>query len=329
MLKEARYYEKHDGGSVTCKLCPQECFIKNGKIGICQNKLNKSGTLYAAHYAEAAAVNVDPIEKKPLYHFHPGSQILSFGTIGCNFNCRFCQNYHLVEGSVPTEDVTIEELIAVAKRTKSVGISYTYNEPLINFEFVLDCSKAFKKAGLQNVLVTNGYINPEPLDELLEYTDALNIDLKFMDEEKYKKWSGAKRGSAVKENIATAAKRALVEVTNLIIPDLNDSEGEIKALIDFVANISRDIPLHFSRYHPDYKLNNPATPEKTLENAYKWAKEKLNYVYIGNVWGGSGQHSTCPACDNLLVERQGFSTRVVGLKGSSCAKCSEKLAFVN
>src|SRR3990172_8299374 len=226
MLKPAKYWEKHEDGAVTCHLCPQECHLKDGKVGICKNKINKSGALFAMHYAEASALNLDPIEKKPLHHFYPGSQIVSLGTVGCNMSCRFCQNYHLVEATVPTEGVTIEELLAAAKRVNSIGISYTYNEPFMNYEFVMDCAKAFREAGMKNVMVTNGYLMPEPLDELLKYTDALNIDLKFMDDDKYRKWSGAKRGAeVVKQTITASAKRAHVEITNLIITELNDSEA--------------------------------------------------------------------------------------------------------
>lgn len=326
-MKEAKYWVKRDEEKVECLLCPHACTIKPGKVGICKNKKNVDGVLYAHRWGEASAVSMDPIEKKPLYHFFPGSQILSVGTSGCNFSCMFCQNYHLVEGKVATEGVPPEELLRLAKRYNSIGISYTYNEPFISFEYVLDTARLAREDGLKNVLVTNGFYNPEPFEELLPYIDAMNIDLKSIRPEFYKKYCKA-RLEPVQKTIERARRECLVELTNLIITELNDSDEELQALVDYVAGVNPEIPMHFSRYHPMYKLSNPATPAERLHRAYEIASEKLKYVYLGNIMAEVGQDSICPHCGAMLVQRAGYSTRIKKLKGDTCSNCKNKVNFV-
>ena len=283
-MKEALYYEKLDGKRVHCHLCPNECLIPEGRRGSCGIRINKDGVLYAETYGKTTGIALDPIEKKPLYHYHPGEEILSVGTKGCNFHCDFCQNWHISQDlDAPTQDITSEALIERAKEHGSFGIAYTYNEPFIWYEFVLDTAKLAKKRGLENVLVTNGYVNMEPLEGMLPYIGAMNIDLKSFDEGFYSKiCKGALK--PVLEVIKRSAKSCHIELTTLIIPTLNDSEEMIRKEVDWIYdNLGPEVPLHFSRYFPCYKMTLPPTPVKTLEMAGRIAREKLKHVYLGNV----------------------------------------------
>ncbi|MCX5668003.1 MAG: AmmeMemoRadiSam system radical SAM enzyme [Candidatus Omnitrophica bacterium] len=283
-MHEALYYEKLDSKKVRCRLCPYECNISDGMRGACGVRQNIDGVLYSLVYGKTTGLALDPIEKKPLYHYHPGEFILSLGTRGCNLHCDFCQNWHTsqeVDG--PMEKITSEEVVRRAKELGSFGIAYTYNEPFIWYEFVLDTAKLAKQNGLDNVLVTNGFVNTEPLKEMLPYIDAMNIDLKSFDEDFYVKVCKG-RLKPVLDVIKISAKACHVELTNLIIPTLNDSEGSIRKIVDWICgNLGPDVPLHLSRYFPCYKMALPPTPVETLKRAERIAKEKLKYVYVGNV----------------------------------------------
>lgn len=283
-MHEALYYEKLGKQNVRCHLCPYECHIPPDGKGACGVRLNKDGILYTLVYGKTTGIALDPIEKKPLYHFHPGEYILSLGTRGCNLHCDFCQNWHIsqeVDG--PTEDITSAAIIEKAKRLKSFGIAYTYNEPFIWYEFVLDTAKLARQNGLKNVLVTNGFVNIEPLERILPYIDAMNIDLKAFDEDFYIKVCKG-RLKPILDVIKVSAKACHVELTNLIIPTLNDSESAIRKMTDWIySNLGPEVPLHLSRYFPCYKMTIPPTPVETLKKAEKIAKEKLKYVYVGNV----------------------------------------------
>jgi pyruvate formate lyase activating enzyme len=327
-MKEARYWEKLDDGKVRCNLCPHRCVIKPGKLGICRNKKNADGALWAVHYGEVTALAMDPIEKKPLYHFYPGRSILSVGTQGCNLGCDFCQNYHLWDGRVHTDRAAPEDIVKAAKRQGSFAVAYTYNEPYISFEYVLDTARLAHDAGIKNVLVTNGFYNPEPFEELLPLVDAMNIDLKSIRNDFYKRLCKA-RVDPVKRTIERAARDCLVEVTNLIVTHENDSDDDLQDLVDWVASVSPDIPIHFSAYRPTHKLKNPSTPMERLLRAYDIAGEKLNYVYLGNVILDVGADSFCPHCKATLVFRSGYRTRVESLKGDKCGKCGNDVHFVN
>jgi len=283
-MREALYYEKLDKARAHCHLCPNECLIVEGGRGNCGIRINKGGTLYAEAYGKTTGIALDPIEKKPLYHYHPGEYILSVGTKGCNFHCDFCQNWHISQDlNVPTEDITPETLVTMAKGRGSFGIAYTYNEPFIWYEFVLDTARLAKSKGLENVLVTNGYVNMEPLEGMLPYIGAMNIDLKSFDEPFYSKiCKGALK--PVLEVIKRSAKSCHVELTTLIIPTLNDSEEMMRREVGWIYdNLGPDVPLHFSRYFPCYNMTIPPTPIKTLEMAGRIAREKLKHVYLGNV----------------------------------------------
>lgn len=251
---------------------------------MCGVRRNQKGKLYSLVYEQATSVALDPIEKKPLYHFHPKEFILSVGTKGCNLSCMFCQNWAISKDlGAATETVTSQFLVERAKKLNSFGIAYTYNEPFIWYEFVLDTARLAKKEGLKNVLVTNGYVNIEPLKNILPFIDAMNIDIKSIEEEFYINTCAAKL-SPVLETIKQSAKNCHIELTNLIIPTLNDSEDNFVKLRDWIyENLGDSVPLHFSRYFPCYKLNLPATPVSTLEKAQYIAEKKLKFVYLGNV----------------------------------------------
>jgi len=283
-MKEALHYEKLEAKKVNCHLCPYECTIAPGRKGACGVRVNKDGILYSEVYGKTTGIALDPIEKKPLYHYHPGEHILSIGTKGCNFHCDFCQNWHISQVlDAPTTDITSEEVIRKAEQVKSFGIAYTYNEPFIWYEFVFDTAKLAKKSGLENVLVTNGFVNLEPLEQMLPYIDAMNIDLKALDENFYIKICKG-RMRPVLEVIKRSVKSCHVELTNLIIPTLNDSEEMIRKMVDWIYdNVGPEVPLHISRYFPCYNMSISPTPVETLEMAGDIARKKLKYVYLGNM----------------------------------------------
>ena len=282
--KEALFYERLEDKKIKCVLCPQSCQISEGKTGFCGVRKNIDGRLYSLSYAQISSIALDPIEKKPLYHYHPRESILSIGTKGCNLRCGFCQNWSISQDTDrPTQRVTCEEIIKKAGDCHSFGIAYTYNEPLIWYEFVLDTAKLAKKQGLENVLVTNGFINMEPLKNILPFIDAMNIDLKSIEDDFYHKSCKGSLAPVLK-TIREAKKSCHIELTNLIIPTLNDSQENLQRLVDWVYdNLGKDVPLHFSRYFPCYKFDIPPTPLATLKKAQEIAERKLKYVYLGNV----------------------------------------------
>jgi pyruvate formate lyase activating enzyme len=283
-MKEALYY-KLESGKVRCLLCPNDCLISGGKKGLCGIRVNKGNKLYAETYNRTTSVSLDPIEKKPLYHYHRGKHILSLGTKGCNFACPWCQNWRISQDkSTPTEEITKERAVQEAKDAGSFGIAYTYNEPFIWFEFVSECAKFARENGLENVLVTNGYVNKEPLEAILPYIDAMNIDIKSIDEDFYRKYCLGKLKPVLENTKRAKEKGVHIEITNLIIPTLNDSKENIEKLVDWISeNIGADTPLHFSRYFPCYKMSLPPTPALTLQKAKEIADKKLKYVYLGNI----------------------------------------------
>lgn len=285
-MKQAMFHEKLDESKVQCHLCPHKCLLQQGNIGKCRARKNIRGELYSLNYGRLASLSLDPIEKKPLYRFHPGAFILSAGTFGCNLKCSFCQNWSISQLDAETIELSPEGLVekaVEAKKVGNIGIAYTYNEPSIWYEYVYETAMLAKSNGLYNVLVTNGYIAEEPLRKLLLYTDAMNIDVKAFTPGFY---SDICRGTFenVKKTVELAAAKCHVEVTTLLIPGLNDSEQEIGNLSSWLADISDDIPLHLTRFFPNYKMKDrPPTPLDTLARARKKAAERLKYVYVGNV----------------------------------------------
>ncbi len=284
-MNAALYYKKIGEDEFSCELCPNKCVLGDGEDGLCHVRGVRDGMLVALGYGHVSSIAVDPIEKKPLYHFRPGSKIFSIGGWGCNFSCKFCQNWEISQKFLAdSRCFTAEELIKLAIESETGAIAYTYNEPLVNFEFSYDCAKLAKGNGLKNVLVTNGYIMPEPAAKLLPYIDALNIDIKSFDNEFYVEQC---RGELIPSlDFAKQSKVAgcHVEITNLIIPGCNDNDQCISALAGWVAdNLGRETVLHLSAYFPRYRFNTKATPYKLLEHMRELAVEKLDNVYLGNV----------------------------------------------
>ena len=325
-MKEALFYHKQ-GERLKCELCPHGCLIADGGVGICRVRKNVQGTLYSLIYGRVSSVAMDPIEKKPLYHFYPGRGILSLGTFGCNFACPFCQNWRISQQEAPTEPLEPEAAVELAQRHGSIGLAYTYNEPFIWYEYVLETARLIRQAGMVNVLVTNGYVSEEPLRQILPYIDALNIDLKAIRQEFYQKVCLGKL-APVQRTIQLSAGRCHIELTNLVIPGLNDTEEEISQLVDWVAAISPDIPLHFSRYFPQYKLDNPLTPTQTLLRAREIAQRKLKFVYLGNMPEVDYNSTFCPGCGQRVITRQGYNIRDIKVKNSQCALCQTPIPVV-
>jgi pyruvate formate lyase activating enzyme len=326
MRKEAKYYQSHNN-YMECQLCPHYCKIKPGQYGLCRSRKNDAGKLWATDYGESTSIAIDPIEKKPLYHFYPGSKTLSIAPNSCNMRCPFCQNWELSQTDVRTDYLTPDTLLKIFKEHPSIGISYTYTEPFMWFEYLLDVGELIHNAGGKNILVTNGMINKAPLQEILPLIDAMNIDLKTMDSEIYQKTLGGDL-ETVKQTIILAHDKCHIELTNLLVTGLNDRKRDINKLIDYVASIDKDIPLHFSRYYPNYHYEKPPTHEKKLEYAYVQAKEKINYVYLGNILTDDGSNTYCPKCNNLLIERVSFQAMVIGLKGKKCKNCGEPINII-
>lgn len=284
-MKEAMYYEKIDNERVHCYLCPHHCRISPGKVGICRVRENREGKLYSLNYGKISSAAMDPIEKKPLYHFYPGTSILSVGSFGCNLTCSFCQNWTIAHQVPHTDEVKPEQLIRVAQEEENcIGIAYTYNEPSIWYEYVFETAQKAKKVDLKNVLVTNGYISQQPLKDILPYIDAMNIDVKGFTKEYYSTiCSGTLED--VKKTVEIAAPHCHIEVTTLVVPDLNDSLEEIGELSRWLSGIDKKIPLHLSRYFPNYKMQDKEpTPVETLTKAREEAEKHLRYVHLGNVW---------------------------------------------
>ena len=290
MIKEASYYEKIDKDNVWCKLCPHNCKIPCDKSGICISRKairdeNKDTILINSNYEAITSLAIDPIEKKPLYHFYPGTNILSVGTFGCNFKCSFCQNYSISQQQVPYKRVSSEELVeTILSIPNNIGIAFTYNEPFIWYEYILETAKLLKEKSKQKkvVLVTNGYVSKEPLEKLLPYIDAMNIDLKGNDN--YYKHLCKGSLNPVLQTIETAYKIGChIEVTTLLVTDENTDEKSLVDIRDFLSNLSPDIPLHISRYFPMYKQTSQATSLEVMKKAYDMLKEKLNNVYLGNI----------------------------------------------
>jgi pyruvate formate lyase activating enzyme len=330
-LKEALYWEPCPNGKAKCHLCPHGCNISPGRAGICRVRVNKAGTLYAANYAQVSSIAMDPMEKKPLYHFYPGKDILSLGTVGCNLRCSFCQNYSISQQDAPTRELPPAQAVRLAQDQgpNCIGLAFTYSEPLMWYEYVLDTAEQAQAAGLKTVLVTNGFIQTEPLKKLLPFINAMNIDLKAFTEDYYRELCGGKLQPVLTTVEAAVEARCHVELTTLLIPGRNDSPAEISALSRWVAGLSPDIPLHLSRYFPQYKLNLPPTPLQTLEQALNISREKLNYVYIGNAAVTQGRDTHCPNCGAVLIERLGFGARLVGsTEDGRCRQCGFAGSFV-
>jgi pyruvate formate lyase activating enzyme len=334
-MQEALFYTKLENLTLRCELCPWHCILKSGQTGICKVRSNEKGKLVTLVYDKVAAFGIDPIEKKPLYHFYPGKQILSIGEVGCNLHCNFCQNHRISQCFATDfdgfQEITSEQIIAKALKTsQNIGIAYTYNEPFTFYEFMFDTAQLAHENGLKNVVVSNGYINPEPLKKLLPFIDAFNIDLKAFTEDFYHKQTKGKLAPVLETLKIIAKSPAHLEITNLVIPELNDNETEFENMVQWIAaELGNDIPLHLSRYFPQYKLDIQPTPLKKLEKLYALAKKYLQYVYLGNVHEIERSSTYCPNCGKLLVQRNHYNTAVVGINtDNTCKFCGTMIKIV-
>ena len=328
---EARFYTALEDGRVRCYLCSHRCVIGEGKRGICGVRENRGGKLYTLVYGKAIAYHVDPIEKKPLYHFLPGTKSYSIATVGCNFRCLHCQNWEISQaprekGEIPGLDLPPEEVVRQAEQYGCASISYTYTEPTIFAEYAVDCAKLAQEKGIKNVFVTNGYITPEALREVAPYIDAANIDLKGFTEEFYREVCGAKL-KPVLESIRLYKKLGVwIEVTTLIIPGYNDDEEQLRGIARFIRSVGEEVPWHVTRFHPDYRLMDAQpTPLETLRRAREIGKEEgLLYIYIGNVLG-EGENTYCYSCGELLIERYGFDILKYRVEKGRCPSCGAEI----
>jgi pyruvate formate lyase activating enzyme len=332
-MKEALYYEKLKKNLVKCQLCPWLCNILPDKRGMCGVRQNADGKLYSLVYARPCAVHVDPIEKKPLYHFMPGERAFSIATIGCNFFCGFCQNWQISKadaGNIDKEydELSPEKVVELCKKNNCNIISYTYTEPTIFYEYMLDIAKIAKKQGIKNTIVSNGYISEKPLRKLCKYIDGANIDLKGFTPDFYRKVCKGKLDPVLNTLKILKQEGVWLEITNLIVPGLNDDFKRIEEMCKWISkDLGKDVPLHFSRFHPDYKMTDgQATPMETLEKAKKIAEKYLDYVYIGNVAGES--NTICPNCKSVNIRRSMLSLIENKLVNGKCFKCSHKIAGV-
>ncbi len=318
-------------GNIKCILCPRECTVKPGMRGFCRVRENREGKYYTLTYGNPCSVHIDPIEKKPFFHLLPGTTVLSLATAGCNLTCKHCQNWEISQASPEDTDnivLSSKDIITLAKRYKSPSIAYTYTEPVIFYEYMLETSKLAKKEGILNVLHSNGYINQKPLEELCLYLDGANIDLKGFTNEFYTSITSGTL-NPVLETLKTLKKNKVhLEITNLIIPTKNDNIDDIKKMAEWIVKeLGKDTPLHVSRFYPMYKLTNLSpTPAETLKKAHQTARAAgLDYVYIGNLPGASEEHTYCPSCKKLIIERVGYTVKTINVKNGKCPFCNKKI----
>ena len=330
--REAMFYKPLERSLVKCNLCHQQCTIADGKRGICGVRVNEAGRLYTLVYGKAAATGLDPVEKKPLFHFYPGSSTYSISTVGCNFRCRNCQNYEISQmpkdyGPVVGERLPPEEVVSAAKRYRCKSIAYTYTEPTIFFEYAYETARLASEEGIKNIFVTNGYITEEALRTIEPHLDAANIDLKSLSDEFYRENCGA-RLQPVLDNIRLHKELGIwIEITTLIIPTLNDSEEELRSIAKFIKSVGEETPWHVSQFHPMYKLLDlPRTPVSTLRMARKVGDEEgLKYVYMGNVPGEGDESTYCHSCNERLVRRYGYEILENKIRDSTCPKCGARI----
>ena len=327
MKKEAMLYQKKENGEVHCKLCAHYCKIEDTEKGVCGVRYNLGGTLYTMTYGKTIARHIDPIEKKPLYHFLPGSRSYSMAAAGCNFRCDFCQNWEIsqikgdAEPGLPGQPLTPEEIVNEATENHCESISYTYTEPTIFFEYAYDTAKLAKKADLKNVFVTNGYMTRDALDTIAPYLDAANVDLKAWQDAYYKGHCQARVKPVLQTIRHMKELNIWVEVTTLVIPEENDSREDLEAIAGFISEVGKDIPWHISRFHPDYRFTNrPATPVETLRMAREIGKNAgLRYVYLGNVAGDNNTY--CPQCAKPVVRRPVGIAGEINIRDGKCVSC--------
>ncbi|MDO9585501.1 MAG: AmmeMemoRadiSam system radical SAM enzyme [Syntrophales bacterium] len=332
MIREALLYEKIAVGRTQCRLCGHQCIINQGKRGLCGVRENREGVLHTLVYGKIIAENVDPIEKKPLFHVHPGSRSFSIATVGCNFCCDFCQNYNISQmpresGDIAGREMTPADIVERAISSGSRTIAYTYTEPTVYFEFAFDTARLAHERGLKNVFVTNGYMTGETIEMIAPYLDAANVDLKSYREEFYRDYCGARLMPVLDSLKKMKELGVWIEVTTLVIPALNDGIEELKGIAGFVYSLGAETPWHVSRFHPQYKMTStPPTAAGILLRALQIGRDAgLKYVYVGNIPGGEGENTYCYNCGKLLIGRYGFSIKSMALEGNACPDCGTVL----
>lgn len=333
-MKEAKFYRQLDNEKVICELCPHFCTLRETQIGICGVRKNSMGKLYSLIYGKAIAVHIDPIEKKPLFHLAPGSRSFSIATLGCNFHCKFCQNHEISQinrnqnNQFAGQLLSPAEIVSMAKRSSCQSIAYTYTEPTIYFEYALDTARIAKEHGILNVFVTNGYINPAPLQAIKDYLDAANVDLKSFNDQFYRKLVGGTLAPVLETLKLMKKLNIWVEVTTLLIPGENDSPEELRQLASFIkTELGEETPWHISRFYPNYQLNHvPATSVSSLITAREIGQEQgIRYLYIGNVPGHDAENTFCYRCGELLIARQGYQITQNNSVAGHCKFCGAKL----
>lgn len=325
-MHEAKYYTRINDLQVKCMLCPHECIISDGKSGNCAVRSVKEGVLFADTYGKLAAIAIDPIEKKPLYHFYPGSSILSIGSVGCNLHCSFCQNSDISQYNDSLKkrlkSVSVKEVIGQMKENSLRLVAYTYNEPVVFFEYILDLARVVLAEGCESVMVTNGYINRNPLKEQIPYISAFNVDLKAYKDSFYRKTTGSSMKPVLDTIELIKRSDKHIEITFLVIPGLNDQKDDFLKMARFISqHFGRKQVLHISRYYPHYKLKIPPTPLATIIELTNIAKQELDFVYPGNTGLNIDSSSYCPGCGNILVERHNYLVKIRGVRDGQCASC--------
>jgi len=316
---------------VQCELCPKMCIIGPGQSGECRVRINIDGVLRTVVYGYPCSIHIDPIEKKPFFHFLPGTMTFSLATVGCNLHCRNCQNWEISQANPEDSEAVFcppDKLVELTRNYNCSSLSYTYTDPVVYYEYTYDSAKLARAANIRNTLITAGYINQEPWKKLLQYVDAARIDLKSISDDFYRRICSGTLKPVLDSLVETRASNVHLEVINLVIPTLNDKPDEIRRLARWVkANLGRDVPLHFSGFYPQYKMQNlPPTSLRTLEMARQIAiSEGLDYVYIGNVSSETGENTYCPGCKRLLIERKGFTLLQYRLKDGRCPDCSREI----
>ncbi len=335
-MKEAMFYEAMSDNTVRCNLCNHRCKIRDGKSGICGVRENRGGKLMSLVYGKVIAEHIDPIEKKPLFHFLPGSKAFSIGTVGCNFRCKFCQNFDISQyprehgGEIIGRDRTPAQIVASARESGCETIAYTYTEPTIFYEFALDTAVLAREEGIKNVFVSNGYMSPEAARHIAPYIDAGNIDIKAFTDTFYKTMCGARLEPVLETIRLLKALGVWVETTTLIIPGLNDGDEELRNIARFIKGVGAEIPWHVTQFYPTYELlDKPRTPVSTLRRARDIGKEEgLHYVYEGNVPGEGGENTYCHSCGALLIERYGLELIRNRLQDGTCPECGSGIKGV-
>ena len=332
--REAKFYDKLPHKKIKCKLCPRECVIDDRERGYCGVRENRGGTYYTLVHSRVVAAHIDPIEKKPFFHFRPGTMAFSLATAGCNVNCKMCQNWDISQArpeQVSGNYLPPQGVAEVARQYQCTSIAYTYSEPIIYYEYMSDTAERARAAGIRNVMVTGGYVQPEPLKLLCGKVDAIKVDLKAYSEKFYREVVNGELKPVLNALVQMRKLGMWTEIVYLVVPTLNDGEREFTGLARWVnTNLGPDVPLHFSRFYPEYLLKNlPVTPVGTLDRAHAIAvAEGLHYVYVGNVPGHAAQNTYCPKCRRAVVERTGFTVRATHLSKGTCKYCRQPIAGV-